>query len=379
MKKVYLLGIALSVFAATSANAEKWIETSKFCDNWSLGIKGGAVTPMNHAPFFKSMRGVVGLELKKNITPVFGLGVEGQWSINTSGWTRFTHSSTAFDHQLLGTYGTINLMNAFAGYQGTPRLFEIEIEAGVGWLHAFQTNHKQIIKQQGAAALNSWYTKFGPDFNFNLGENKAWTIGIKPAFIYNMNFPGSTGYNLNHGYFEILAGVTYHFKNSNGTHSFKTIDGVVDVSRYVDEIAALQEENAMLRNRQPEIVEKVVEVEKVTVNPGENTIFIGNAIGFEINSAVVAPTDYASIENVANWMKANPGIKVNILGYADKDTGTSEYNMALSKLRCESVRDILVNDFNINSNRLNIMPMGSNTQVYSTNNYNRVVLFQAVQ
>ena len=363
----------MTLLTVSSVNAQTAIESSKFFDNWSLGLKGGAVTPMHHAAFFGDMRGVVGLELQKNITPVWGLGIEGQWSVNTSGWKRFEHSVTVFDHQLLGVYSTFNLMNAFGGYKGTPRVFEINLEAGVGWLHAFQKDYKEIMDTYGGAALNSWYTKFGPDFNFNLGKRRAWTISLKPAFIYNMNFPGSTGYNVNHGYFEILAGVTYHFKNSNGTHSFTKLD----VTNYLDEIAALEEENKLLRAAQPEVVEKVVEVEKVVVNEVDNsTTFIGNAIGFNINSAYVAPTAYASIENVANWMKENPEASVNIIGYADKDTGTPAYNMTLSKDRAEAVKAILVKNFGINANRLNIVAMGSNTQVYSTNNYNRVVLFQ---
>lgn len=375
MKKLFALGAGLTALTFSTVNAQTAIEQSKFCDNWSLGLKGGAVTPMKHAPFFGDMRGVVGLDLKKNITPVWGIGIEGQWSINTSGWSRFPHSTTAFDHQLLGTYMTFNLMNAFGGYQGQPRCFEIELEAGAGWLHAFRNDHKNIIDTYGAASVNSWYSKFGPNFNFNLGKERAWTISIEPAFVYNMDYPGSTGYNINHGYFEILAGVTYHFKNSNGTHSFKKID----VSDYAAEIAALQEEVAMLNAREPEVVEKVVEVEKIVVNEVDNTTtFIGNAIGFEINSAYVAPTEYASIENVATWMKDNPNMNVNVIGYADKDTGTSEWNMTLSKMRSEAVKQILVDQFGIAPSRLNVVAMGSDTQVYSTNNYNRVVLFQPV-
>ncbi len=40
-------------------------------------------------------------------------------------------------------------------------------------------------------------------------------------------------------------------------------------------------------------------------------------------------------------MKANPEQNVAIIGYADKDTGTSEYNMGLSKRRAQSVYDAL--------------------------------------
>lgn len=370
MKKFFITLVAVLGLVISSQAAET-LTPSKFFDNWSLGLKGGAVTPLNHGAFWGDMRGVTGIEVKKAITPTLSVGVEGEWSVNTSGWDRFPHSTTAFDHQLIGGFTTLNLMNAFGGFSGSRRVFEIEIQGGIGWLHAYMNDHKMYDNYQ----VNSWYTKFGPNFNFNLGKAKAWTISLRPEFVYNMGAYGVTGYNINHGYFEILAGVTYNFKNSNGTHYFTTCP-----YRYTQEdwdyLLAAAESYKAIAMQKPKVVETVVEVKKVVEVPVIKTEII-NAIGFELNSSEISPLEYASLENISKWMKENPEEKITVVGYADKDTGTPGYNDVLSLRRAEAVKDVLVNNFGINESRLVVLGKGSiNGQPFSENNWNRVVVFK---
>lgn len=384
MKKFLLLAFAMIGFAISSASAQI-VESSRFFDNMSVSLKGGTVTPMKNAAFWGDMRGVVGIELQKNITPVWGIGVESQWSVNTSSWAQkgFMHSTTAFDHQLLGVYNTINLMNLFGGYKGTPRVFEINVNAGVGWLHAYMNNHKELYDLLGASTFNSWYTKVGPDFNFNLGKAKAWTLSLKPAFIYNMNYPGSTGYDIRHGYFEILAGVTYHFKNSNKSHSFK----VHDDTDYLYALVLLEDDNRHLAERvayleeNPLVVEKIVQVtNEVAVVEEPGITAISNAIGFDLNSSKIPTTAYASLQNIAELLKEEPELKLNILGYASAAEGTQEYNLILSQHRGDNVKTVLVEKFGIDSNRINVIAKGDTIQPYPNNNtWNRCVLFEPVE
>ena len=97
-------------------------------------------------------------------------------------------------------------MNLFASYTGEPRLFEVEAVAGMGWLHYYVN---------GDGDQNSWSTRLGLNFNFNLGESKAWTLGIKPAIVYDMQgtYPETKSrFNANNAGFELTAGLTYHFK-----------------------------------------------------------------------------------------------------------------------------------------------------------------------
>ena len=226
MKKIILA--AAIMFGCVAAQAQVTVEGSKFSDNWSFTLKGGGVAPFQHYAFWKSMRGVAGVELRKQVTSVWGIGVEGEWSFNTSSWTKAPanvwgdHSANIVDHQLVGLFNTINFSNWFGGYKGEPRALELEGVLGAGWWHAYKTGQYTADGQTYTRQdQNSWYTKAGLNINFNLGEAKAWTIALKPAVVWNMGkgySQGTTAFNANYAAVELEAGLTYHFGNSNGKH-----------------------------------------------------------------------------------------------------------------------------------------------------------------
>lgn len=187
-----------------NAYSQTLIDGNKFFDNWSVGVSGGGLTPFSHGNFLKDMRPVVGLELSKQVTPGFGLGVEGMGYINIS------DSKTAFDGSNVSLLGKFNLMNLLGGYHGRPRVFELEAVLGAGWLHGYV---------DGPGDYNAWSTKLGMNLNFNLGEKRAWTLALKPALVYNMEGDfdeHQSRFNAQNACVEITAGVVYHFKNSNG-------------------------------------------------------------------------------------------------------------------------------------------------------------------
>ena len=80
---------------------------------------------------------------------------------------------------------------------------------------------------------------------------------------------------------------------------------------------------------------------------------------------------------MAEWLKANPNEKIVIAGYADKNTGTSDYNLKLSERRANAVKDVLVNTYGIDESRLNACAFGSDVQEYPAHNdWNRIVIFK---
>ncbi len=100
-------------------------------------------------------------------------------------------------------------------------------------------------------------------------------------------------------------------------------------------------------------------------------------VRFTINSAKILPTEEVNIYSMAEWLKANPNEKIIIAGYADKDTGTSEYNMKLSQRRADAVKAELVNTYGIAEDRLSTAAFGSDVQEYPSNNdWNRIVIFK---
>ncbi len=115
--------------------------------------------------------------------------------------------------------------------------------------------------------------------------------------------------------------------------------------------------------------------EAVEVESTSTTLF--PTVRFKINSAYVSSEEMVNVYNIAEYLKANPNAQIVVCGYADKNTGTSAYNMKLSQRRAQAVADILTGDYGISADRLILQAEGSDTQVYPTNDWNRIVIFAA--
>ena len=64
-------------------------------------------------------------------------------------------------------------------------------------------------------------------------------------------------------------------------------------------------------------------------------------IQFELDQSGLSEEAKGILAGNANWLKANPGIKVKIEGHCD-ERGTEEYNLALGQRRAESVKSYLM-------------------------------------
>ncbi len=386
MKKIIL--IAALALGVTAAQAQVTVQGSKFSDNWSLGVKGGMTTPLKNHAFFGCARGLAGIELKKQITPTFGLGVDAEWTFNTSSWFEDQVKSwNVVDHQYVGVFGSVNLMNAFAGYKGTPRLFELELTAGTGWLHAY--NPSKNFK--GGWDGNTWANKVGLNFNFNLGETKAWTIAVKPAILWNMGagrmFSAShvnglsAQYNANRAAFELAAGLTYHFKNSNGTHSFvvarlydqNEVDGLnAQINSLRNDLENCNADKASLQakvnnlqaeldacNRRPAVVQEVVK-------DLDNVRYVF----FRQGSSYIQENQKPNLELIANAVAENENAEVLIEGYASPE-GSKAFNQKLSQRRADAVKNALVKKYNVKADAIKAEGKGVG-DAFTTRSWNRM-------
>ena len=89
--------------------------------------------------------------------------------------------------------------------------------------------------------------------------------------------------------------------------------------------------------------------------------FVMHNINFEFDSAVLSESSYAEIDSLANFLKENPGIKVEIAGYTD-NSGSNDHNMTLSLERAAAVMSALI-DRDISALRLNAVGFGANRPV----------------
>lgn len=64
-------------------------------------------------------------------------------------------------------------------------------------------------------------------------------------------------------------------------------------------------------------------------------------VNFETGKATLLPSSYARLDPVAEGMKKNVTVKIEIAGHTD-NVGGDDYNMKLSQARAESVRNYLI-------------------------------------
>ena len=84
---------------------------------------------------------------------------------------------------------------------------------------------------------------------------------------------------------------------------------------------------------------------------------------FESNKAKVKPSSFSEIKRVGDVMKQFPATRVTIIGHTDS-TGRSETNLILSLSRASGVRDVLINEFGIAPNRVEIVGRGETEPKY---------------
>ena len=367
MKKMILLSVfalgALTINAQTAV-----VESGGFWDNWSIGIQGGGTMKMSGTGFFKSARPAFGLTIGKQWTPILGIDVQGMGYVNT------TNSSTMVDASDVSLIGRMNLMNLFAGYEGVPRPFEIETVTGLGWLHHYMN---------GVGDTDDLSARVGLNFNFNLGEDAAWTIGLKPAVVFNLtgDYPSKKmALNRKHANMEILLGLTYHFADGDGNRHFamvNTVDPMAFAAMNVEindlrevlaakdiELVGLADELLVVQNQLNEARNKQVEASGKTIH------ILESVVAFPFNQSDVQSSQMASLEHVANYLKKNPDANITVNGYASPE-GTEEYNLQLSQRRADAVKNLLVSKYGIEADRINAIGHGVG-DIFSEPAWNRV-------
>lgn len=361
MKKfIFMIMAALcSIMTVSAQSQSNYCGSSKFFDNVSIGVVGGVETNLNdwNAP----QGAVAGIVLNKEISPIFGVTLEGNTNINglrnwASDASHF-HCANTFDGLSVYLTPRVNLTNALLGYKGSPRKFELEAVAGPGygfWLHD---------------EYNALLVKAGLNLNYNLSN--AFTVTLRPAVVYNLD-ANNAHFDTRNAVAQLSVGIVYHFKTSNGTRSFKKAKLYSQ-----SEVDAL---NAKIKDLQSnlETANKAVKTNAInTVDTvyTESPSSLGNVVSFTLNSAKVDETQMANLDNAVRILKENPDLKVTLKGYADKNTGSATYNKRLSVRRAEAVKKVIVDKYGIDTDRIDVLGVGDTEQLYNDNNWNRVVIF----
>lgn len=351
---------------------------STWKDNWFMQLGAGI-----NAPFLENH--LIDGDAGHHLTAAYNLGF-GKWISPYLGWRiSMLYGAVHWDNNVYSKakYANANfdlmwdMFNSLGG-ANPGRVFSIVPFVGLGGTFAwdFDAPSSVIVGKHGQTKSNSWTlpVSAGLQMRFRLGKYVDFFAEGRAQF-YGDNFNNCAYGEPVDVNITAVGGFIINFGGS-GFRSYNPCNYLSYIDNLNGQVNELRAALADCGNRLAAAESQLPCPEVVTPDcPEVAAAPLMSTVRFSLNSAKVMPNELVNVYNVAQWMKTNPETSVVIKGYADKDTGTSEYNKELSRKRAEAVYNILVNDYKVKASRLSIQAEGSDTQAYDTNNWNRIVIF----
>lgn len=347
MKKfILMIMMALCMVSMTSAQT---VHESKVFDNTYVTVSAGVTNPTTVWNGVKNVRPEFGVEVGKSLTTLYTTGLEFTAGVNTTG------VKTVFDDMSLLWLHKINVTNMIWGYAQDAK-WDLNVVGGLGW------GHDMCIRD------NYGVIQAGLEVAYNL--NDTWSILAKPVIEWDHV---NNGLNVNNSDLGLAIGVSYKFPNRNGTRGFALCDEsnlLSELDVLNEQINKMREEAAHNKATMAVMAKKIHTLENQ--EPVKETIIVDNTIaptiGFVINKAELTSQSDAYLYSIAQAYKDSELI---VKGYADAKTGSSEYNMELSKKRAEVVKAKLIE---YGATNVSIEALGDTVQPFADNDMNRVAI-----
>ncbi len=382
MKKLSLL--LLTVLVAFGVSAQEVQNVShgtvylkdKASDHWYIGLGGGTNLYFTqgennaNADFAKRLGWMGQLEVGRWNSPNWGarLVIDG-------GHIKHVATGIAAKQNWVGGHVDLmyNVINAWGSYN-PDRVYSLIPYLGIGYMYGLDANWKRVNPN------GDLFKKQNQTLTYNVGLINNFQISKSVALFLELgwrlmqeSFDGSATVG-DYEYDSMFTG-TAGIKFGLGKQDFTPAE-LMDYNLINDlnsQINKLRSENEQLRKR-PESCPECPEV--VPVAPEEN-VYVPNVVFFRIDSYKIDKGQQISVYNTAEYLKANPSATVKIVAYADKQTGTPNYNMALSEKRAKAVANALTSEYGIDSSRVSVDWKGDTEQPYAENDWNRVAIFFA--
>ncbi|SEF79429.1 OmpA family protein [Parabacteroides chinchillae] len=334
-------------------------------DNWFISVAGGASILLgdqnNKADFGNRL----------NFAPQFSFG---KWfnpylAFRTQFNGGILHGFVGDNAQLMQhnkyVAGHVDLLwdvTNFWGVYNESRVFHFIPWVGFGYAQRFKTTEAAEFARSESPSLNA-----GILMAFRVSKRVDINIEAQGSLL-NEQFNRVEMNHLSDGIAQVSAGLTFKL----GKTDFEVLQPMDynllnDLNNQINSLRAANDELSKRPVSCPECEEVVTEV----VNN-----YVDNIVYFRLNSAKIDKNQQINIYNTAEFMKNNK-TPIKVIGYADKDTGTSKYNMSLSEKRAKAVAKELIDKYGIPSEQISIEWRGSDVQPYGVNNWNRVVIMSA--
>ena len=335
-------------------NADKYkVETNRFWSNWFVTAGGGGLIFIGdhnkQMKFGDRLSPALDIGFGKWFTP--GIGIRFMYSgLTIKGATQNVSHSTGkvydasqwLDEQkfdFMNIHGDVlfNASNLLCGYN-EKRFWSVTPYVGLGWILTWESPRARNFNAS-IGLINSF--RLSSAFDLNLDVRGTATKD---------EFDGERGGRKEEGLLSVTVGVTYKFpRRTWGRSTVKTITFSDEELRLMrEQLKAMNDENNRLKDElatSNKVTERVVET---------NILSAPYLVTFQISRYALSNEARVNIGFQAKIMKENKNAVYTIIGYADKGTGTKEFNQFLSKARAEAVYNCLVNEFGVPASQLKI-------------------------
>lgn len=376
-KKTFMAVALLSISAATAFAQATYTDASnneyQFKKHAFLNLQGGAQYTLGEAKFDKLLSPNVQLGLGYQFSPVFALCLQANGWQSKGGWNGYELARTGnpytadykFNYVAPGLDLMFNLSNLFCGWNPN-RVFNVTAFLGGGANIAWKNDEvngiaKTLKNLDNYQLQNLWdgtkvqpYGRGGVELAFRLSDAVSFLVEGNANILsdkYNSKKADNPDW-----YFNALAG----FRINLGK-TYKKVEAPAPEPAPVQEYV----EPTPAPTPAPDVKEEVVETK---VEPFRRDVF------FLINSAKIRNSEAGKIQEMVDFLNANPGKKVSVTGYADAGTGNNRINDRLARLRAQIVVKTLKEKYNIPADRIISDSKGSRVQPFAVNNKNRVTI-----
>ncbi|MCM1020799.1 MAG: OmpA family protein [Muribaculum sp.] len=317
-----------------------------------------------------------------HLTATYNLGF-GKWFSPYLAWrvsAYYSRLHMEYEDYYKAHMGTLNvdlmwdMFNSLGGVNDN-RCFSIIPFVGIGGTYVWDFTGGNIVNRHNHVKYATWAlpVSAGLQFRFRLCENVDFIAEGRAQF-YGDNFSNVESGDPIDVNIEATAGLSFAF-GGRSYKSYNPCNYLGYINQLNGQINDLRGSLATCGAALAACEAQLPCPEVVAVECPETQAPLMATVRFSINSAKVTSKEMVNVYNIAQWMKANPDAKVVIKGYADKKTGTAAYNMKLSERRAQSVYNILTKEYGVATDRLTMKAEGSDSQIYDTNDWNRIVIF----
>ena len=374
MKKTLLAIAALLLASGAMLGQEKEKSYDEFSGHWLIGVQGGIGQTVGETSFGTLISPAASVWFGYQFTPVWGLRA------GLSGWQArgavVDGSTSVYRYNYVqGNVDVLVDLCGIAGYR-VSRAVNPYLFAGIGVNGAFNNGEARDLSPRLPEDNLLWDgSRVFPAGRFGVGMGVRITDAVHFNIEVNANVLGDA-FNSKRGsavdwQLGALAGFTFRIG--------------LKKERAAEEIPVVEPAPAAEPEPEPAAEPEPAPVASATAVAAAGQSLEGaeyaapafeaveENVFFLIGQSSIRESEASKVDAVADVLRANPQTRVTVTGHADRETGSAERNMELSKERAENVAAALI-AAGVEADRITVAYKGDTENVSPVAEENRVAV-----